>query len=42
MKREMQYRGITYTVEAKKPAKKASKTSSNKNVIRYRGATLNK
>jgi hypothetical protein len=37
----MQYRGITYTVEAKKPAKKASKTSSKIETVRkYRGSVV--
>ena len=42
MKHEMQWRGVKYTVDAKKQAKKASsKTSSKaKTVIKYRGAVL--
>ena len=42
MKQEMQWRGVKYTVDAKKQAKKASsKTSSKaKTVIKYRGAVL--
>ena len=42
MKQDMQWRGVKYTADAKKQAKKASsKTSSKaKTVIRYRGAEL--
>jgi hypothetical protein len=42
MKREMQWRGVVYTVDAKKPAKKASKKTSSKKktVIKYRGSEL--
>ena len=41
MKQEMQWRGVKYTVDAKKPPKKASKkTSSKKTVIKYRGSEL--
>lgn len=41
MKQEMQWRGVKYTVDAKKQAKKASaKTSSKKTVIKYRGSEL--
>ena len=38
----MQWRGVKYTADAKKPAKKASaKTSSKtKSVIKYRGSEL--
>ena len=42
MKQEMQWRGGKYTVDANKPAKKASKKTSSKakTVIKYRGAEL--
>ena len=41
MKQEMQWRGVKYTADAKKPAKKASKkNSSKKTVIKYRGSEL--
>jgi len=42
MKQEMQWRGVSYTVDAKKQAKKANaKTSSKtKTVIKYRGSEL--
>ena len=42
MKQEMQWRGVKYTVDANKPAKKASKKTASKakTVIKYRGAEL--
>ena len=42
MKQEMQWRGVKYTVDAKKSAKKASKKTSSKKktVIKYRGSEL--
>ena len=42
MKQEMQWRGVVYTVDAKKQAKKASsKTSSKtKTLKKYRGSVV--
>ena len=42
MKQEMQWRGVKYTVDAKKQAKKASsKTSSKtKTLKKYRGSVV--
>ena len=38
----MQWRGVKYTTDAKKPAKKSSKKTSSKKktVIKYRGSEL--
>ena len=42
MKQEMQWRGVKYTVDAKKQAKKASKKTSSKAGVgrKYRGSVV--
>tara|TARA_R100000773_G_C4163007_1_gene79980 strand:- start:25 stop:159 length:135 start_codon:yes stop_codon:yes gene_type:complete len=42
MKHEMQYRGVKYTTDAKKQAKKANKETSSKTKIlkKYRGSVV--
>ena len=42
MKQEMQWRGVKYTTDAKKQAKKASKKTSSKieTIRKYRGSVV--